>query len=65
MRKRYTVVTPILVAWCQGKGRSDFIPLPPSSISKGSLIQKHDDDDDDDDDDDELFLWYGWPTKDV
>ena len=22
-------------------------------------------DDDDDDDDDELFLWYGWPTKDV
>ena len=21
--------------------------------------------DDDDDDDDELFLWYGWPTKDV
>ena len=20
---------------------------------------------DDDDDDDELFLWYGWPTKDV
>ena len=23
------------------------------------------DDDDDDDDDDELFLWYGWPTKDV
>ena len=24
-----------------------------------------DDDDDDDDDDDELFLWYGWPTKDV
>ena len=24
-----------------------------------------DGDDDDDDDDDELFLWYGWPTKDV
>ena len=23
------------------------------------------DDDDDDDDDDELFLWYGWPTKDI
>ena len=23
------------------------------------------DDDDDDDDDDELFLWYGWPAKDV
>ena len=23
------------------------------------------DDDDDDDDDDKLFLWYGWPTKDV
>ena len=23
------------------------------------------DDDDDDDDDDELFLWYGWPMKDV
>ena len=22
-------------------------------------------DDDDGDDDDELFLWYGWPTKDV
>ena len=21
--------------------------------------------DDDDDDDDELFLWYGWPTKDI
>ena len=28
----------------------------------------YDDDDaaaDDDDDDDGLFLWYGWPTKDV
>ena len=25
----------------------------------------NDDDDDDDDDDDELFLWYGWPTKDI
>ena len=24
-----------------------------------------DDDYDDDDDDDELFLWYGWPVKDV
>ena len=24
--------------------------------------EKHDNDDDDDD---ELFLWYGWPTKDV
>ena len=24
-----------------------------------------DNDDDDDDDDDELFLWYGWPTKDL
>ena len=24
-----------------------------------------DDDDDDDDEDDELFLWYGWPTKDI
>ena len=23
------------------------------------------DDNDDDDDDDELFLWYGWPTRDV
>ena len=23
------------------------------------------DDDDDDDDDNELFLWYGWPTKDA
>ena len=22
-------------------------------------------DDDDDDDDDELFLWYGWPTKNI
>ena len=21
--------------------------------------------DDDDDDDDELFLWYGWPTKNI
>ena len=24
-----------------------------------------DDDNDDDDDDDELFLWHGWPKKDV
>ena len=29
-------------------------------------MNKSDDDaDDDDDDDDEMFLWYGWPTKDV
>ena len=30
-----------------------------------SLSFIYDDDDDDDDDDDELFLWYGWPRKDV
>ena len=29
------------------------------------LLIENDDDDDDDDGDDELFLWYGWPTKDV
>ena len=28
-------------------------------------VGDNDDDDDDDDDDDELFLWYGWPTKDL
>ena len=28
-------------------------------------INFNDDDDDDDDDDEELFLWYGWPTRDV
>ena len=32
---------------------------------KDEILSKIDDDDDDDDDDDELFLWYGWPTKDV
>ena len=32
-----------------------------------SCLATDDDDnyDDDDDDDDELFLWYGWPPKDV
>ena len=32
-----------------------------------NLSRFYDDDvdDDDDDDDDELFLWYGWPAKDV
>ena len=30
-----------------------------------SYIDDDDNDVDDDDDDDELFLWYGWPTKDV
>ena len=30
-----------------------------------NMWNKLNDDDDDDDDDDELFLWYGWPTKDV
>ena len=30
-----------------------------------TLICFNDDDDDDDDNDDELFLWYGWLTKDV
>ena len=29
------------------------------------MAKLDDDGDDDDDDDDELFLWYGWPTKDV
>ena len=34
--------------------------------SDSKRINDNDDgDDDDDDDDDELFLWYGWPTKDV
>ena len=29
------------------------------------MFDDDDDGDDDDDVDDELFLWYGWPTKDV
>ena len=29
------------------------------------FVEIVDDDDDDDDDDDELFLWYGWPRKDI
>ena len=33
--------------------------------SDSKRINDNDDGDDDDDDDDELFLWYGWPTKDV
>ena len=35
------------------------------SHSKNRLCWRPFDDDDDDDDDDELFLGYGWPTKDV
>ena len=31
----------------------------------GLRLERADDDDYDDDDDDELFLWYGWPTKDI
>ena len=32
---------------------------------RGEWLKDRDGDDDDDDDDDELFLCYGWPTKDV
>ena len=29
------------------------------------MIFSDDNDDNDDDDDDGLFLWYGWPKKDI
>ena len=32
---------------------------------RGEWLKDRDGDDDDNDDDDELFLCYGWPTKDV
>ena len=34
-------------------------------MAEGFSETGSDDDDDDDDDDDELFLWYGWPTKNI
>ena len=34
-------------------------------MEKGGKGLDDDDNDDDDDDDDELFLWHGWPKKDV
>ena len=34
-------------------------------MEKGGKGLDDNDDDDDDDDGDELFLWHGWPKKDV
>ena len=43
-----------------------FKNLKNGTITLNKVIYGRDDDDDDDDDDEEeLFLWYGWPAKDV
>ena len=61
IKQKYKVITDINISTI----KELFVPLFVHLLCTDNDDDDEDDDDDDDDDDDELFLWYGWPTKDA